>query len=75
MAGYHGVVVGFRYDDRRRHRKDELGNEMKPAGRCIGCGQPTYLHESGCQAIRDRDANPICDWCYQVDKTHVQEAL
>lgn len=75
MPGYHNFVVGWRHDDRRRWRLDELGNPAQLAGKCQGCFQPTYLNASGIQAIRERDANLVCDHCYQVDKHSIQEAL
>lgn len=75
MAGYGRVVVGWRYNDRRRYRPDEMGHLPRMAGPCIGCGDPTYLLNSGIAAIREKDAEIICDLCYQRDKHLVQEAL
>lgn len=75
VPGYHNFVVGWRYDDRRRYRPDELGQPAQLAGKCQGCFSPTYLLASGVQAMIDRDANLVCDHCYQVDKTSIQEAL
>lgn len=75
MAGYGRVVVGWRFNDRRRHRPDELGHLPQLAGKCIGCGDPTYLMPSGIAAVVDKDAEIICDTCYQRDKHLVQEDL
>ncbi len=75
MAGYGRVVVGWRRDDRRRWRPDELGLLPVPAGRCIGCSAETFLMWSGVHSLRQRDAELICDNCYQRDRHLVQEAL
>lgn len=75
MAGYGRVVIGWRFDDRRRYRPDELGQPPVLAGRCIGCSAPTFLMQSGVRSLRERDAALCCDNCYQSNKHLVKEAL
>lgn len=72
MAGLHAVVVGYRYNDRRRH---QLRNDVRQAGPCYDCGQPTFFVRSGQDAVRARDPIVMCDDCYQREKDHVQAEL
>lgn len=73
MSGLGRVVVGYRHTDPRRWKLDQ---SIREAGRCIaGCGFGVWFVPSGQSAVRDRDAQPICDDCYQLYKDEVQAEL
>jgi hypothetical protein len=67
VAGLGRVVVGYRANDRRRLRlEDEFGITSVAVRRCVaGCGYPVYFYSGGVDAIRDRDAEVVCDECRQ----------
>lgn len=71
------VVVGYRSNDRQRLRLiDEYGVHSVSVGRCIAsCGYDVFFVQSGQDAVRFRDAQPICSVCYERDKHYVQAEL
>ena len=75
MSGYGRVVVGYRFNDRRRFLLDGQEGGMVRGGRCISCGADTFSVLSGQAAIRDRDAQIACDDCYQQHKHLMQAEL
>lgn len=77
MSGLGRLVVGYRKHDRRRLRLiDEHGVQSVAVRKCVaGCGYPVYFVQSGLDAARTRDAEVICDECYQQHKDQVQDEL
>ena len=70
------VVVGYRPGDRRIRRAEDQGEAVRTTTRCAaGCGYPVLFTVSGYDAARYRDAEVICDNCYQENKAEIQEAL
>jgi hypothetical protein len=67
MAGLGRVVVGYRQNDRRRHQLlDQYGITSVAVRNCAAdCGYPVYFFSGGIDAVRDRDAEVICDECRQ----------
>lgn len=74
MSGLGRVVVGYRANDRRRLELiDRFGVAVVPVRNCVaGCGYPVYFTPSGIDAARTRDAEVICDQCYQAHKAEIQ---
>jgi hypothetical protein len=68
VSGLGAVVVGYRHDARRLVRLKELyGLQAIRVGRCIGaCGYDVFFYSGGVDAVRERDAQVICEQC----KTH-----
>lgn len=65
MARIERIIVGYREGDRRIAQLwDEHGHRALPHKGCISCDALTYFVESGQDAIRDRDPEPICDVCW-----------
>jgi hypothetical protein len=76
MAGYGRVVVGYRFNDRRRFTLANQEGGMVEGGKCISCGAPTFFVRSGQDAVRYRDANVMCDEpCFQRYKHLVENEL
>lgn len=76
MASLGRVVVGWRPGDRAMQRAIDQGETVRETSRCAaGCGYPVFYAYSGYTAARDRDAEVICDDCYQRYKDEIQEAL
>lgn len=61
------IVVGYRANDRRRLKLlDEFGINSVPIRKCIaGCGYDVYFYSGGVDAVRERDAEVVCDECRQ----------
>jgi len=65
VARIERLIVGYRQGDPRIARLwDEHGRIALPHKGCINCGAITYFVESGQDAIRSRDPEPICDVCW-----------
>lgn len=76
MASLGRVVVGYRPGDRRIKRAEDQGHPVRVTTSCAaGCGYPVWYTPSGYDAARNRDAEVICDDCYQRYKSEIQEAL
>lgn len=77
MSGIGRLVIGYRRNDRRRLQLEhEHGVHSVAAGRCIGgCGYDVFFVQSGQDAVRSRDAQVICDDCYQVDRHRIEAEL
>lgn len=74
MNGLEQVIVGYAEGDRRIGLLwEEYGHRALPHKPCINCGRMTYFVESGQDAIRSRDPQPICDDCWQLPD--VKEAI
>jgi hypothetical protein len=61
------VVVGYRANDRRRLQLlDTYGITSVPIRKCMaGCGYDVYFYSGGVDAVRERDAEVVCDECRQ----------
>jgi len=68
MAGLGRIVVGYRQNDRRVQRlRDEFGIEAVVVRNCYaGCGYPVWFFSGGIDAVRERDAEVVCDECRQL---------
>jgi hypothetical protein len=75
VAGYGRVVIGYRYDDRRRYTLANQEGGMVEGGKCVACGAPTFYVRSGQDAIRNRDAAVMDDFCFQKYKHLVDQEL
>lgn len=65
MARIERIIVGYREGDPKIAQLwSENGHRALPHKGCINCGALTYFVESGQDAIRDRDPEPICDVCW-----------
>ena len=65
QTGLGRVVVGYREGDPKiRQLWLEQGRRALPHKGCINCGVLTYFVESGQDAIRTRDPEPLCDVCW-----------
>ena len=64
MSGIGRIVVGYPEGDPRIARLwEENGHRAVPHKGCISCGVMTYFVESGADAIRSRDPEPVCERC------------
>jgi hypothetical protein len=66
MAPAGRLIVGYREGDPRIAQLwEEHGRIALPHKNCIaGCGRVVYFVESGQDAIRSRDPEPVCDVCW-----------
>lgn len=65
MARIERLIVGYREGDPQIRRLwDEHGHIALPHKGCVSCGVVTYFVQSGQDAIRNRDPEPICDICW-----------
>lgn len=66
-SGLGRVVVGYRANDRRRLKLlDDYGITSVPVRKCMaGCGYDVYFYSGGIDAVRERDAEVVCDECRQ----------
>lgn len=75
MARIERIIVGYREGDPRiAELWEQHGRTALPHKKCIAdCGAVVYFVESGQDAIRTRDPEPICDVCWSdVDiKRHI----
>lgn len=68
MAGGLGrIVVGYRANDRRKlYLADTYGIQAVAIRKCVaGCGYDVYFYSGGVDAVRERDAEVVCDECRQ----------
>lgn len=65
MAGIERVVVGYRKGSRRvRELEDRFGLHAVAVRNCMaGCGYPVYFYSGGIDAVRERDAEVVCEEC------------
>ena len=76
MSGLGRIVVGYRNNAALQRMLRETGQQAFPTRACAaGCGYTVFFVRSGFDAARYRDAEPICDRCYQEEKGSVQQAL
>ena len=68
MAGLERIVVGYRKGDRRVHQlEDVYGLHAVAVRNCMaGCGYPVVFYSGGIDAVRERDAEVICDVCKEL---------
>ena len=66
MSGLEQILVGYRRSDRARLRELELEHGLRALAYkgCINCGEDVCYVQSGVDAIRSRDPQPICDVCW-----------
>jgi hypothetical protein len=58
------IIVGYPEGDPRIHLLwEQHGRRALPHKGCISCGVMTYFVESGQDAIRTRDPEPVCEPC------------
>ena len=71
--GFGRVVVGYRHNDRRRYRLLDLyGITSVPVRKCMaGCGYDVYFYSGGIDAVREKDAEVVCDECRQRYYHHI----
>jgi hypothetical protein len=76
MSG-ESLIVGYRREDNRRYLADSynMGWYTEPDGRCIECGHPVYLNQSGKHAHRERDSQLLCRFDYEAGKRNRAEIL
>lgn len=73
-ARSHGIVVGFRSEDQRRYLKIPPADIR--AGKCVaGCGCEVFVNRYGASALRERDADPICENCNAREGADVDRTL
>lgn len=68
MSGLERIVVGYRKGDRRVHQlEDTFGLHAVETRKCMaGCGYPVVFYSGGIDAVRERDAEVICDVCKEL---------
>jgi hypothetical protein len=65
VARIERIIVGYREGDPKIAQLwDENRHRALPHKGCISCGALTYFVESGQDAIRNRDPEPICQRCW-----------
>lgn len=66
MARAERLIVGYRQGDPRIGQLwTEHGRRALPHKQCLaGCGAVVWFVESGQDAIRSRDPEPVCDVCW-----------
>lgn len=72
-ARAHAIVVGFLKDDLRRFRKIPVADI--DGGRCISCSKPVFFNLFGVSAIREKDADVVCDQCERRYQADIDRAL
>lgn len=67
MSGLERIVVGYRPGSRRiQWLKDTYGLNAVAVRKCMaGCGYPVYFYSGGIDAVRERDAEVVCEECKQ----------
>lgn len=66
MSRLERVIVGYRQGDPRIGELwEQHGRNALPYRKCAaGCGAVVWFVESGVDAIRARDPEPVCDVCW-----------
>lgn len=67
MAPAGRLIVGYREGDPLiAELWNQYGRKALPHKKCIaGCGATVWFVESGQDAIRTRDPEPVCDVCWE----------
>lgn len=65
MSGIGRIVVGYRPGNRKvQQLRDLYGLEVRQVRKCMaGCGYPVFFYSGGIDAVRERDAEVVCDVC------------
>jgi hypothetical protein len=65
LTGIGRIVVGHREGSRKvRELADKFGIHCVAVRKCMaGCGYPVYFASGGIDAVRERDAEVICEEC------------
>lgn len=65
MTGIGRIVIGHREGSRKvAYLRDTYGLRAVAVRKCYaGCGYPVYFYSGGVDAIRDRDAEVVCEEC------------
>ena len=68
MTGIGRIVVGHREGSRKVYELADLyGINCVAVRKCYaGCGYPVYFASGGIDAVRERDAEVICEECKQL---------
>lgn len=68
MSGLERIVVGYRQGSRRvQYLRDTFGIEAVAVRKCMaGCGYPVYFYSGGVDAVRERDAEVVCEECKEL---------
>lgn len=71
MAGFPELLVGYRARDPRAVYADYLG------GRCVSCGNTVYFNASAEPILAGDDHDPtiVCDWCYRIERSSIDQAM
>jgi hypothetical protein len=67
MSGLERIVVGHRKGSRKvQMLEDQFGLHAVAVRNCMaGCGYPVYFYSGGIDAVRERDAEVVCEECRQ----------
>ena len=62
------IVVGYRPGSRRiQWLRDSYGIHSVAVRKCYaGCGYPVHFFSGGVDAVRERDAEVVCEECRQL---------
>ena len=65
MSGIGRIVVGHREGSRKvAYLRDTYGLHAVAVRKCYaGCGYPVYFYSGGIDAVRERDAEVVCEEC------------
>lgn len=65
MSGIGRIVIGHREGSRKVQQLADLyGLHAVKVRKCMaGCGYPVYFYSGGIDAIRERDAEVVCEEC------------
>ena len=73
-ARAHALVVGYRREQlAERFAKIPVADIV--GGRCISCSAPVYFNAFGVSAIRERDADVVCERCEKLYSAEINRAL
>jgi hypothetical protein len=77
VSGLGRVIVGYREHDRRRYQiADEYGYQSVAVRKCAAsCGYPVYFVTSGIDTARAKDAEVLCDECFQRYRADIYAEL
>jgi hypothetical protein len=70
----HAVVVGYR-GSQLAARYAKIPPAIIVGGKCIGCSESVYVNEFGASAIRERDADVVCDRCEVLYDADINASL
>ena len=68
MSGLERIVVGHRKGSRKvQYLQDTFGLHAVAVRNCMaGCGYPVYFYSGGIDAVRERDAEVVCEECREL---------